>query len=102
MASEFAIVSSSPEETWSRFRIRCLPVCVHMADVPFDINRLLLWISPFELHIVHSEKSFARWFCNDFKSFGFLQPPTLQRVSIPIPWIPMIPNLDRSDNLIQK
>ena len=96
MASELAIVSSSPEETWSRFRIRCLPVCVHMADVSFDINRLLLWIGPFELHIVHSKKSFAGWFCNDFKSFAF-QPTTLQCV-----FHSMDRNLDRPDNLIQR
>ena len=48
MASELAIGSSSPEGTWSRFQIRCLPVCVSMADVPFDINNLLVWVGPFD------------------------------------------------------
>ena len=97
MASEVSIGCSSPEGTWSRFWIKWLPVCVRVADVPFDINHLRLWICPFEINIVHPQPSFARWFCNDFKSFGFLQPPTLQRVRTP-----SFGNLDRTDNLIQE
>ena len=100
MASELAIGSSSPDGTWSRFRIKGLPVCVRVADVPFDINHLRLWICPFDLYIVHPQPSFARWFCNDFKSLAFLQSATLQCVFHSSEHLDR--NLDRTDNLIQK